>query len=62
LPLRLSVELGDHPVELVERAAEALTILLREFRPLRADDREKKADRDSEPTGDHSAPPKRSKP
>ena len=30
----LAVELGDHPVELVERAAEALPILLREFRAI----------------------------
>jgi hypothetical protein len=34
---RVGVEARDDPVQLVDRAAEALTILLREFRRLRAD-------------------------
>lgn len=38
LALGLAVELRDHATELVEGAAEALTILLGEFRQLRADE------------------------
>ena len=36
--LGIRVEAGDHLPQLVDRAAEALTVLLREFRPLRSDD------------------------
>ena len=37
LALNLGVELGHDPVELPERAAKALTVLLREFGRLRTD-------------------------
>ena len=37
LALNLAVELGHDPVELFERAAQTLAVLLREFRPLRTD-------------------------
>jgi hypothetical protein len=37
LALNLGVELGHDPVELFERAAQTLAVLLREFGPLRAD-------------------------
>ncbi len=35
---RLGVELGHDPVELFERPAQSLAVLLGEFRPLRADE------------------------
>jgi hypothetical protein len=45
LALNLAVELGDDAVELFERAAQALTVLLREFGRLRADQSGQHGDR-----------------
>ena len=43
---RLRLELGHDPFQLVERAAGPLAILLREFRPLRADQAGDQGDRE----------------
>ncbi len=56
---RLRVERGDDPAELVERAAEPLTVLLREFRPLRADETAQEADRQGQSSRQHRQTPRR---
>jgi hypothetical protein len=54
LARRLGVELGDDPPKLVERAAGPLAILLRELRPLRADQAGDQGDRESESAREHA--------
>jgi hypothetical protein len=45
LALNLAIELGHDPVELFERATQALAVLLREFGRLRADQSGQHGDR-----------------
>ncbi len=54
---RLRVERGDDPPEFVERAAEPLAILLREFRPLRAEETAQEADRQRQSSRQHRKAP-----
>jgi hypothetical protein len=55
----LAVELGDHTVEFVDGAAEALPILLGEFRQLRACEREQNANRKSQSSNQNHLPSSR---
>src|SRR4029077_14618212 len=53
LALNLAVELGHDPVELSERAAQTLTVLLREFGRLRADQSGQHGDRQGYSAREH---------
>ena len=56
LALSLRVELGHDPIELRDRAAQALAVLLREFRPLRADQGGEKGDRQGKSVHNNDRP------
>ena len=51
----LAVELRHNPIEFVEPAAQPLTVLLREFGPLRADQSGQQGDRQSKSTCKHTS-------